>query len=320
MLARVDWVAAGDFSIARPHRPVFTARVQPDSEIEDLSAFFHGWHVEAIQLAPQSDRTAVSCASFPSHRVLRLPAGSAFVVRGTVHKNCSCILLSASPKAAARFLGQPLRANDLVLIGTGANMDLFVPAEAAVFVLDVESLPSISRRALRICETNASAEGAATLARYLKEPQRPFSDIDSSIAIHLRQAVAASRTVQTARMASTARVAAVMRACQLAERRFPAPITLSDLSRHCGVAERTLEYGFKQVYETTPLAFIKSQRLTRSRMALLDAPERTSISQIARACGFTHMGQYSSDYRRLFGETPSMTLARGQSTWRRRSA
>ena len=25
------------------------------------------------------------------------------------------------------------------------------------------------------------------------------------------------------------------------------------------------------------------------------------------------MGQYCKDYRRLFGETPSMTLARGQS-------
>ena len=91
-----------------------------------------------------------------------------------------------------------------------------------------------------------------------------------------------------------------------------APITLSDLSRHCGVAERTLEYGFRQVYGTTPLAFIRSQRLTRSRMALLHSRMHTSISETARACGFTHMGQFSHDYRMLFGESPSATLQRAR--------
>ena len=116
----------------------------------------------------------------------------------------------------------------------------------------------------------------------------------------------------TPRLLDDLRVSAVVSACRLVDKRFPAPVTLTELSRHCGVAERTLEYGFRQVYDTTPLAFIRSQRLTRNRMALLGARATTSISDTARACGFTHMGQYCKDYRRLFGETPSMTLARGR--------
>jgi AraC family transcriptional regulator, ethanolamine operon transcriptional activator len=83
-----------------------------------------------------------------------------------------------------------------------------------------------------------------------------------------------------------------------------------ELSRRCDVAERTPGYGFREAYSTTPLTFVKTQRLTRSRLALLRAGVRTSIRQIARAHGFTHMGQYSHDYHRLFGETPSMTHAR----------
>jgi len=109
------------------------------------------------------------------------------------------------------------------------------------------------------------------------------------------------------------RVSAVFSACRFVEECFPAPLSLADLSRYCGVAERTLEYGFKHVYGTTPLAFIRSQRLTRSRLALLNPKRPASISQTARAFGFTHMGQYCRDYRRLFGETPSMTLARRHS-------
>ena len=107
---------------------------------------------------------------------------------------------------------------------------------------------------------------------------------------------------------ASARVSAVMSACRLIEREFPAALTLNELSRSSGVGERTLEYGFREVYGTTPLNFVRSLRLTRSRMALLRAKSYTPINEIASAFGFKHMGQYSRDYRRWFGETPSMTL------------
>jgi transcriptional regulator GlxA family with amidase domain len=45
-------------------------------------------------------------------------------------------------------------------------------------------------------------------------------------------------------------------------------------------------------------------------MALLRAKSYTPISEIASAFGFRQRGQYSRDYRRWFGETPSKTLAR----------
>ena len=178
-------------------------------------------------------------------------------------------------------------------------------------VLVVESHQVIARRALRICSGDTGTPGPTTLLRYLKEPKRHHGDVES-LANHLRQAVKASKRVQAADAAGKTRISAVLQACQLAEKRFPAPITLGDLSRLCGVARRTLEYGFKQMYDTTPLTFIKSQRLTRSRMALLYSRIPAPINATAQAHGFTHMGQYSSDYRRLFGETPSMTVSRGR--------
>jgi transcriptional regulator GlxA family with amidase domain len=229
------------------------------------------------------------------------------VVRGTVHKACSCLLLSESQQAAVRFLGQPLRADDHMLAGAGAALDLFVPNGAVLHVLVVEALEGISRRALRIC-ADATARNLASLRQYIRYPDQHRNNIDASLVNHLRQIVTTSNSMPLRH--NTLRVSAVVFACQLVERRFPKPTTLSVLSRHCGVAERTLEYGFRQMYDTTPMAYIRSQRLTRNRMALLRAPAHASISQTARAFGFTHMGQYSRDYRLLFGETPSMTRAR----------
>jgi AraC-like DNA-binding protein len=42
---------------------------------------------------------------------------------------------------------------------------------------------------------------------------------------------------------------------------------------------------------------------------LVDRSER-NISSIAMGWGFTHLGRFSSDYKKLFGETPSETLKR----------
>jgi len=270
-----------------------------DIEIEDLAAFFHGWPVEAIQLGPRSERTLVSCNAFRSHRILRLEAGSALAMHGTVHKSCSCVLLSASPEPAARFVGQPLRVTDLVLAGSGARMNLFVPIAAIVFILIVPTGDIISPRTLHTCDDDE----ARGLIQYIKQQR---NNGDAPLASHLRDAAAASRDLTVA----SARVAAVMSACRLIERHFPEVLTLSELSRDSGVGKRTLEYGFREVYGTTPLNFVRSVRLTRSRMALLRARSYTPINEIASAFGFKHMGQYSRDYRRWFGETPSTTLAR----------
>lgn len=277
--------------------------MQPDdSEIEDLSAFFHGWPVEAIQLGPPFERTVVSCSAFRSHRILRLEAGAALAVRGVVHEGCACVVLSASPEPATRFLGKALRVTDLVLAGAGAGMNLFVPVAGMVFVLVIPSSDFIPRRTLCTCD----GADAHRLTEYIRQQHRSDSGVHPTT--YLRDAVAASQVLPVA----SGRVSAVMSACRLIEKRFPAGLTLNDLARHSGVAERTLAYGFREVYDTTPLTFARSLRLTRSRMALLHASSYTPINELARACGFDHMGQFSRVYRRWFGETPSMTLARGQ--------
>jgi methylphosphotriester-DNA--protein-cysteine methyltransferase len=287
--------------------------VQPGGEIDEVSAFFHGWRMEVIPLAPHSD-AAVPGDSFRSQHVLRLRTAAALAVRGTVLHGGTCVMMSASESAPIRLLGQPLRPEDLVIAGPGARVDVLVPGGAELLILVAESDGSIPLRTLRICDTTRAHDDAEPIVRYLREPYRHVTEMDSSLAEHLRHLMTLSKTLRTDQGAGTLRVSAVVSACRLVERRFPAALMLSDLAKHCRVAERTLEYGFRQVYGTTPLAFIRSQRLARSRSALLSAKGHTSVGQTARAFGFTHMGQYSRDYRRLFGETPSNTLARGQST------
>ncbi len=258
--------------------------------------------METIQLGPRSERTHVSCNALQGHRVLRLEAGSDLLLHGTVHRSCTCAILSASPEPAVRLLGLPLRVTDLVLAGADARLNLFVPRGAAVFILIVPSSEAIPSRTLRVCD----AADAQMLTRKIRQQIRGGNI--ATLANHVSKAFAASQIVPLA----SGRVSAVMSVCNYIERRFPAALKLGELSRVSGVGDRTLEYGFREVCGTTPMSFVRSLRLSRSRLALMQAKRYTPINVLAKASGFTHMGQFSRDYHRWFGETPSTTLAKGR--------
>ena len=104
---------------------------------------------------------------------------------------------------------------------------------------------------------------------------------------------------------------AVVRACAFIDANLRTSIALADLCAAAGVCTRALEYGFHDFYELGPMAYVRNLRLCRVRHDL-QAPgsEDDSVSSAARRWSFTHMGQFSHDYRVLFGEMPSETLAR----------
>jgi len=86
-------------------------------------------------------------------------------------------------------------------------------------------------------------------------------------------------------------------------------VTISELCSAVGVSERTLEYAFRERYNMTPKKYTLIHRLNNVRKQLRRAePIVGHISGIAHQHGFWHMGQFSADYKKLFGELPSETL------------
>jgi AraC family ethanolamine operon transcriptional activator len=77
-----------------------------------------------------------------------------------------------------------------------------------------------------------------------------------------------------------------------------------------GVSERTLEYAFRELIGVTPVRYLKLRRLNLVRRALR-APEAgaSSVTEIALRAGFYDLGRFAGEYRALFGELPSQTLA-----------
>jgi AraC-like DNA-binding protein len=89
------------------------------------------------------------------------------------------------------------------------------------------------------------------------------------------------------------------------------PITVGSIAEHAGVSVSSLYAGFKKYRNTSPMHFLKSIRLNRVREQLLASdPKTTTVTAIAYEWGFAHLGHFTTDYKRWFGESPSETLAR----------
>ena len=92
------------------------------------------------------------------------------------------------------------------------------------------------------------------------------------------------------------------------------PILLEDLCSVLGMSRRGVEVLFRDSLRIGPSAFLRHQRLHGVRRALMSAtPSHGVVKETALSWGFWHMGHFSHEYQVLFGERPSMTLARQRS-------
>ena len=107
------------------------------------------------------------------------------------------------------------------------------------------------------------------------------------------------------------------RAQEYIEENYPGTIRMEDLCRYTGVSLRTppallcrvLPGESFRIHQGAP----PPRRATGSRGRCLLA---STVTEIAIASGFTHLGRFSVDYREHFGESPRETLAKRAPRWR----
>jgi AraC-like DNA-binding protein len=90
------------------------------------------------------------------------------------------------------------------------------------------------------------------------------------------------------------------------------PLQISEFSRLLSIEPRAITRAFRAVHDCSPHVYLRNQRLIRARNELLLAREGATVKQIAAQFGFTQFGRFSVEYKTLFGESPSVSLARAK--------
>ncbi len=102
----------------------------------------------------------------------------------------------------------------------------------------------------------------------------------------------------------------VKRAIDYIEANLDGTIGLPEIVAACGVPGRTLLQHFRDFKGTSPMRYLRTARYKKVREALCRAEPEESITEIAANWGLNHMGRFSVEYRKRFGESPSQTLQR----------
>jgi AraC family ethanolamine operon transcriptional activator len=105
------------------------------------------------------------------------------------------------------------------------------------------------------------------------------------------------------------RFLACRRALRHAEK-LKRPVSVDDLAAQAGVSRRSLEVGFRETLGISPRRYLRYMRLNGLHRDLRRASlEQTTVKEAATHWGFVELGRTAVEYRELFGEPPSTTLA-----------
>ena len=137
------------------------------------------------------------------------------------------------------------------------------------------------------------------------------SGIRDSILSALLSATSAEDETPAESIPRSRRTHAVIAATEFMREHEEQDVCLLDLCTVSGVSARTLEYAFQETIGIRPMQYLRIRRLKRARSLLKRGiAGETSVKACATSAGFTHLGRFSVDYRKFFGESPSTTLAR----------
>ena len=88
------------------------------------------------------------------------------------------------------------------------------------------------------------------------------------------------------------------------------PLTVTEVAEAAGVSVRSLQAGFQQFQDATPVAYLRRLRLEAVHKELSLPANTLAVSEVALKWGFTQMGRFAAQYREVYQIHPSETVRR----------
>jgi AraC family transcriptional regulator, ethanolamine operon transcriptional activator len=304
------------------------------ADFDELAQGIPGWDVVFSQVSPGLFRGEFDFLQLGAVSFCRVAANRDILARGAHRPGTFGFGVPTLRQETSLLSGRPVHNGQVIFLGPEDTLDqktstdyqaVFVEVESADFLAGVGAL---TRR-----DVQAALAGKTLLS--------PAPDAARRLAAYIRQAFDLARTDRGALACSEvqrrlchgllARLAEVItdpegpdvcprrlssrrqlvaEAEALMDSRPGGALTMLDLCRQLEVSERSLHYAFRDILGQTPMAYYRHKRLNAVRRQLKQAGSlRITVAEAGRAAGFSHTGQFAADYRRLFGELPSTTLA-----------
>jgi AraC family ethanolamine operon transcriptional activator len=303
-------------------------------DVLDFAEHVRPWDLEYMQVRRGPFRSRGLIAPFGALTLGVAHINQAIVHRVTVPSGQHSVF-ALSPDSAAWFLGdRPLRSGDCMIVRGGETFEAVTRGSISGYAVSFDEavwlqsgewyapLPEHSRRGLSIEHFGVDWVGhvqALSNAMFRMVTARgPMFDasavrasLGEQLLIHIRNGRGTEQDEASTHRARARRRAAVQRAREFIDARLSDQIRLEQVCRYACAQSRTLEYGFREMFDTPMVGYIKALRMNRVHRLLRNPSQRhRTVSELALDTGFWHLSQFASDYKKFFGESPSQTHRR----------
>lgn len=323
----------------RPYRAAMNTADEPaawrrrmsTADVDSHLSCQPGWKLHYEQLSAGAYSGSIDHVRLPGLSLLRETANCAIRQSGEMSADCYGFAVPSHLGEEALFNGQRLSL-DSMTVGPGNDLELSCPASFALMavVVDADLIASLHRNlfgldlpawlndqlviplrpadAAQLRASLATAFDAVGAAPSLLEDRTACGQLRDSILRRLLSLLPMAVDTGDLKLVG-ARRRVVDRACSLILAKREEPISLLQLCSRIGVSESKLNYCFQDVLGISPGRYLKAARLNNVRRELKRCREQhIGVQDVAAHWGFWHLGQFSSDYKRQFGELPSETL------------
>lgn len=312
--------------IEKPDRRPAQAVLSRGEGMQAIPALFPGWKTDLVQLGRGRLQSCGMHVPLGGFRLTQVRLERKALLRLTAPRDQAAVFIAPVPSPPVGIGSRQIEGDRCFALGPKAQLTVIVPDGASLLAVHLKAERCGQPPGGQVEIRRLSGDHAALLAHFAKrltafcrpgvrsgELARLQDELGARAAPAIGSLVASALPVQPEPDEHTLRCLAVGRACAFIDSHLRKPLALQDLCSAAGVGNRTLEYGFREIFDLGPMAYLRSIRLSRAYRDLADpAMAGETVTEVANRWCFTHMGQFSKDYRLQFGESPSATLKRNR--------
>jgi len=302
--------------------------VHDSDQVSEISKA-EGWEVDYVQL--EAGQFEGHFARWPLHQlaVHQEHHDRHLEVLGTIRRGVEPFALVLSGRSPGRFQGRPCAPGDLAQMRSGGECDFVLSKNLELLIIHVPEDVLLRTGAAfdgddagnqRPVEPVVRLEPAraAHLAWLLRQardeahacPTLFKEEIQSRVLSLLWQATRRSNTARGADSpAMPQRARHARHVIEILNEHLESPVTVEALAAASGICPRTLQLSFREVFQISPMAYLRARRLHAAKKLLrISEPGEVSVTDVAMRFGFEHLGRFSGYYKSMFGESPAQTL------------
>ena len=112
--------------------------------------------------------------------------------------------------------------------------------------------------------------------------------------------------LHTAELALNKNIDLIYEARNILKVRLENPPSILELAEQVGVSDRTLQRGFRKLFGTTVVGYLNQLRIEQAETLLRTG--KLSVAEVANKVGYSHLGHFTTAFKRQLAITPSECL------------